>query len=145
MKEYKYKDDVLVLLQDFQDIDNFLLKSIEFFLRESDRHEIITKCRDGEKLYEQIVNLTKSPENLEIKANLRNTYTRVTLRSIYNTIKEIGSNYICDIIHYVMNVLPYTVSPEESKQIAHILLERYKAFLTVHNAFQQVYCFYNSL
>jgi len=135
MTEYK---DVLALLEGFRDIDNFVLKSIEFFLNQSDRPDIFTKCRDGEQLYEQIAELTKNPENFDIKANLRKKYTRIPLRSIYNTINEIGSNYICDIIHHVMNVCPYSVSPEENKQISHLLLERYKAFLKVYDAFQKI-------
>lgn len=132
----RYKD-VLAKLQNLCDIDKFIEASIEFFLHQSYNIGIIKKCNSGTEIYNQITELIKNPENVVLKDKIRKENGRTPLKLIYQTIKDVGSDYICMIVEHIRTTLQCTISPLEIADIIEVLLERYKNFIKTYQSFQE--------
>ncbi len=132
-----YKD-ILVKLQNLCDIDKFIESSIKFFLLQSSCTKIIQICNNSDtKIYTEVTELTQNPDNGSIKNHMKLLYTRTPLKLIYQTIKDVGSDYICMIVEHIRTTLKCTISPLEIADIIEVLLERYKNFIKTHKYFQE--------
>ena len=124
---------ILAYLQGVDSIDQFILKSVEFFLKQSNDTEIVHLCNPDGILYEQITEIIKNPQNDIVRSNMQKMYGgKKTLRLIFNTIHAFGSQYICLIIKHVRTNLSDTV---EYNAISSILMARYECFMDERKKF----------
>lgn len=134
--EYKDYISILAKLNTVDSIDNFIVKSIEFFLKRSNDTEILHLCNPDGILYEQIAEIIKNPQNDIVRSNMQKMYGgKKALRLIFNTIHTFGSQYICLIIKHVRADLYDTV---EYNAISSILMDRYECFMNEYQKFLEL-------